>query len=206
MISLFLNFLVLIATAVMLPVAKAGHDDTTVTWQQLAEGIVLEIRDSQDGIIWLHIEMVDPAKKNLFDGYIDGYTVVRVRFWDAEGTRILLLTDLPSNVLYVWAKDGEAVGAPKQGQWTDFFACRNGTVRFRSRGWENSEGVSRRDDTTYINVKFPPNVTAAVGGILIPVDKLGLLAPYIGLTSTIIVAAVATAIYVKRVKRRREKQ
>jgi hypothetical protein len=45
-----------------------------------------------------------------------------------------------------------------------------------------------------------------VGGIVIPVDKFALLAPYIGLTSTIIVATVATVIYVKRVKRGKEKQ
>ena len=45
-----------------------------------------------------------------------------------------------------------------------------------------------------------------VGGVLIPVDKLSLLAPYIGLTSIILVASVASAIYVKRVKRRKEKQ
>lgn len=45
-----------------------------------------------------------------------------------------------------------------------------------------------------------------VGGIWLPVDKLGLLAPYIGTASMILVATVATAIYVKRVKRRKEKQ
>jgi hypothetical protein len=45
-----------------------------------------------------------------------------------------------------------------------------------------------------------------VGGVVVPVDKFGLLAPYIGLTSTILVATVATAVYVKRVKRRKEKQ
>lgn len=45
-----------------------------------------------------------------------------------------------------------------------------------------------------------------VGGVVVPVDKVGLLAPYIGLASTIIVATIATAIYVKRVKRRKEKQ
>lgn len=47
-----------------------------------------------------------------------------------------------------------------------------------------------------------------VGGISfsIPVDKSGSLTPYIGLTSITIVAAVATAICVKRVKRRKEKQ
>jgi hypothetical protein len=45
-----------------------------------------------------------------------------------------------------------------------------------------------------------------VGGIVVPVDKLGLLAPYIGLASTILVGAVASAVYVRRVKRRKEKQ
>jgi hypothetical protein len=49
-------------------------------------------------------------------------------------------------------------------------------------------------------------IPAAVGGFWSPVNKLGLLAPYIGLASTILVAAVATAVYVKRVKRRKEKQ
>jgi hypothetical protein len=52
-------------------------------------------------------------------------------------------------------------------------------------------------------------VTLPVGGtsfpISVPIDKSGLLAPYIGFASTIIVATVATAIYVKRVKRRKEK-
>lgn len=45
-----------------------------------------------------------------------------------------------------------------------------------------------------------------VGGVSIPVDKFGLLAPYFGFASTIMVAVVATAIYVKRVKHRKEKQ
>jgi hypothetical protein len=45
----------------------------------------------------------------------------------------------------------------------------------------------------------------SVGGILVPVDQFSLLAPYIGLVSTILVATVATTIYVKRVKHRKEK-
>lgn len=45
-----------------------------------------------------------------------------------------------------------------------------------------------------------------VGGIWVPVDKLGLLAPYIGLTSTISVAAVSIFLYAKRVTRRKRKQ
>jgi hypothetical protein len=45
-----------------------------------------------------------------------------------------------------------------------------------------------------------------VGGIVVPIDKFGLLAPYVGLASTILVATVATTVYVKRVKRGKEKQ
>jgi len=45
-----------------------------------------------------------------------------------------------------------------------------------------------------------------VGGIWVSIDKLALLAPYIALASTILVATAATAIYVKRVKRREKKQ
>jgi len=56
----------------------------------------------------------------------------------------------------------------------------------------------------FIEVK-PKNNASAVGGVWVPVDKLGLLAPYIGLASTIVVATAATAIHVKRVKRRKER-
>ena len=49
-------------------------------------------------------------------------------------------------------------------------------------------------------------VRSPVGGIWVPVDKFGLLAPYIALASTILVATAATTIYVKRVKRRKKKQ
>jgi len=44
-----------------------------------------------------------------------------------------------------------------------------------------------------------------MGGVIFSVDKIDLLAPYIGLTSIILVATVATAIYVKHVKCRKEK-
>jgi hypothetical protein len=64
-------------------------------------------------------------------------------------------------------------------------------------------------DNRYVNIVVKEtggtNATG-VGGIIVPVDKFALLAPYIGLTSTIIVATVATVIYVKRVKHRKEKQ
>ncbi|KPV63585.1 MAG: hypothetical protein AOA66_0717 [Candidatus Bathyarchaeota archaeon BA2] len=53
-----------------------------------------------------------------------------------------------------------------------------------------------------IQIHQPPSV----GGVWIPVDKFGLLAPYIALASTIVVATVAAAICVKYAKRRKKKQ
>jgi hypothetical protein len=48
--------------------------------------------------------------------------------------------------------------------------------------------------------------TKSVGGVLVAVNKLSLLAPYIGLASTTMIGAVATVVHVRRVKRRKEKQ
>jgi len=48
-----------------------------------------------------------------------------------------------------------------------------------------------------IEIHSPP----PVGGVWIPIDKFSLLAPYIGLISTIIIATVVTAIHAKRKKR-----
>lgn len=50
---------------------------------------------------------------------------------------------------------------------------------------------------------YPRYTPKPVGGIWVPVDKFGLLAPHIGFASTILAAAVATVIFVKR---RKEKQ
>jgi hypothetical protein len=65
-------------------------------------------------------------------------------------------------------------------------------------------------DTVRLSVPDPVSlnktvlVVSSVGGLVVPVDKLGLLAPYIGLASTILVgAAVATTIYVRRKKEKR---
>jgi len=55
--------------------------------------------------------------------------------------------------------------------------------------------------THEITMEFAPP-SAPVGGIWIPVDKLALLAPYIGLASTILIATVATAIYIKHRKKK----
>ena len=50
------------------------------------------------------------------------------------------------------------------------------------------------------------HISGGVGGIEISIDKLGLLAPYIGLTSIILFATVAAVIYTKRVWHKRERQ
>jgi len=46
------------------------------------------------------------------------------------------------------------------------------------------------------------HVSAAVGGVWIPINKIGLLTTYIGLASTILLATAATAIYVKHRKKK----
>jgi len=61
-------------------------------------------------------------------------------------------------------------------------------------------------DNTYIDGTVTVTAPTGVGGVWVPVDKFGLLAPYIALASTILVATVATAIYVKHVKRRNKKR
>jgi hypothetical protein len=60
------------------------------------------------------------------------------------------------------------------------------------------QGSSGNPNTIYMEFHPKP-----VGGTIISVDKLGLLAPYIGLASTILVATATTTICVKRVKRRK---
>jgi len=60
--------------------------------------------------------------------------------------------------------------------------------------------------TNTTNIVGAGSFEVPVGGVWVPVDKLALLAPYIALASTIIVATAATAIYVKHAKRRKKKQ
>jgi hypothetical protein len=75
-----------------------------------------------------------------------------------------------------------------------------GEVLFAVRSYSSPTGLIDETDPIILSV------TDEVGGIIIPVDKFGLLAPYIVLASTILAATVASTIYVKRVKRRKEKQ
>jgi hypothetical protein len=74
-------------------------------------------------------------------------------------------------------------------------------------GTNNPGSVTMNNPITETaNWKTQSSGPSSVGGIVIPVDKFGLLAPYITLASTTIIAAVATAVCIKCVKRRKEKQ
>jgi hypothetical protein len=63
-------------------------------------------------------------------------------------------------------------------------------------------GVTATNSTSFTYT----TASSSVGGIELPIDKFALLTPYIGLTSAILAAAIATTVYVKRVKRREKKQ
>ena len=69
-------------------------------------------------------------------------------------------------------------------------------------GWVPITGTFKSD----VRIRAVVEMPEAVGGFVVPSNKLDLLAPYIGLTSTIVVAMVATAIYIKRGKPRKAKQ
>lgn len=69
-------------------------------------------------------------------------------------------------------------------------------------GWTESFGARSGD---FWLIKLAPP-SPPVGGFWVPVDKLGLLAPYISVASTILVATAVAAIYVKRTKCLEKKQ
>jgi hypothetical protein len=58
--------------------------------------------------------------------------------------------------------------------------------------------------TAYGGFGIETHVEAVVGGTWVPVDKINLIAPYIGLTTAILGITIASAAYVKRFKRKKE--
>ena len=101
-----------------------------------------------------------------------------------------------------WASSGIEVGKSKTFKIKS--GCGYGTFDWEAN-WQEWETITYSDGA--LAPKKGSNMTTeGVGGYVIPVDKFALLAPYIGLTSTILISAVITAVYFKRVKRRKEKQ
>ena len=111
-------------------------------------------------------------------------------------------------------KDGSPTGFSTPHTFTDLTGTHTFTVPSNdSHGmlghpfakWGTGETSTTLTVTDWATYKaYYAHSLPPVGGVWVPLDKFGLLAPYIGLASTIVVATVATAIYAKRVKRRKE--
>jgi len=105
----------------------------------------------------------------------------------------------------IYEKFAEVSASPSNGYKFDHWELDGGNYG-EPYGGSNPTYVDMITDHTLHAVFVLSGPSPGVGGIVVPVDKFGLLAPYIGLASTIMVASVAAAICVKRVKRRKEKQ
>jgi hypothetical protein len=90
---------------------------------------------------------------------------------------------------------------PRDGFYIHGWGVTHGCIAIESGKYEDFKKTIKPYFST-----IPLYVSYCVGGVVVPFDKFGLLAPYFGLASTIIIAAVATSIYVKHVKRRKEMQ
>jgi transglutaminase-like putative cysteine protease len=144
----------------------------------------------QDGITVGQIFVISSQIDNLGDYPINGLSVTLQPYGGFSTTEPL--TKSIGNLLG---------GESKTVSWT-VVARTSGTFAYTISAVDTTD---RFNDTKHALVSIyslPP----PPGGIGIPVDKLALLAPYIGLASTITVAAVAVAVHVKRVKHRKEKQ
>jgi len=128
---------------------------------------------------------------------------IKVNYPAAYEVRITIWQDgMPVNP---WGGQGDVVfNSARPYQDGDIIAT--GIVDNRAGIWKYTVDVL--DITGALIATNDPHmqVTEAVGGILIPVDRLALFAPYIGLASTILVSTSATVIYIKHVRRRKEKQ
>lgn len=96
-------------------------------------------------------------------------------------------------------------GESRTVNWTlTFTASGVFNVDVNASGYRQDTGeyVEKHGYATVTVVDTPP----PVGGISIPVDKPGLLAPYIDVASTIAAATVVTAIYVKCIRRRKKRR
>jgi hypothetical protein len=96
-----------------------------------------------------------------------------------------------------WYLNGNPVSGANQPSWT-FTPLTPGIYHVWKQVTDNSS-------TVVVSPTATIDVTLPVGGIAVPVGNFGLLGSYIGLVSTLAVAAVATAICTKHDRRREEK-
>jgi hypothetical protein len=134
---------------------------------------------------------------------LHGYTYYEVNVTN-NSFDTTVVTLVPSSVPDGWlASVGTTVQlAPQTSNVMNLLVCDNTTDGFASATIEvTGTALNYTSSASTFTV-----AEGSVGGFTVPVDKLSLLTPYVGLASTTLVAAVASAIYVKRVKRRKEKQ
>ena len=165
---------------------------------------------STDGIVWSNRQLSLPYVDATWEGAIYRPSVVK----EDDGTYTMFY-----NAFYAYIKpdgnwyiDGHtgSIGIAKSSEgitWTN----RTQLLKASDLGMnidhlEDPYHFRDTDGKRYLYFTYYRKGVPSVGGIVVPVDKFGLLAPYIGFASTILVATVATATYVKRVKRRKEKQ
>ena len=140
-------------------------------------------------------------------------TSADIWIWTSEHEQIYIsknefVVEDPNGKISYYSKDiafhdsGFSINYPIDANWSPAGSVNTeGTYKVRLFFSFTPSGIKFPLSGTFVR-----NDNTSVGGIMIPVDKADLLGPYIGVTSTILVAAVATAIYVKRVKRRKEKR
>jgi hypothetical protein len=171
-------------------------------------------RNFEDGLpfYWTNFQLArmydpgPPAKLRFLDRPSRGLADAPV-WWEAH-----LYAVTEENVTYT-------VGDPPTEIWIYHVAIASKGIRWGfnitvrgpgspgARGTYSLGGVAgdKFENATFNPPDYGYLVTEApVGGISIPIDKFALLAPYLALATTIITATAATAIYVKRTRRRKK--
>jgi len=115
-----------------------------------------------------------------------------VDYWDTK----LVVECINSRVYYAPA-DFNSDGVV---DYYDFMCC------YWNYGTVYGPGVKARQPVEITHQLHDGNVKVAqgVGGVVIAIDKFGLLTPYIGFSAITLIAGVATITYFRRVKHRKE--
>jgi len=134
----------------------------------------------------------------------------KVRITDDNGIKEVKITDRVNtkwptgwlwdgNLQWVWDYEKDFNKPyPKEVELFVLYKDPRKSIEFKVKATDNASQVK----TEKIQNPRIPEEELAVGGFVVPVDKFALLAPYIGLASTILVATVATIIYIRRIKKR----
>jgi len=158
--------------------------------------------------LWAYAEPVEGETDTTDNLYVDGtvqitptYNVTIKAHCNTEGVDVAVSITM----------DGNPTGYTTPYTFTGLTGTHTFTVPDTDPNGHPFKRWSTGETSTTITVTEGGTYTAyyeapppGVGGYVIPVDKFALLAPYIGLASTILIATVATIIYIKRFKKREQ--